>query len=127
MISVKNLTNEKVSEVFLKTVAKTVLTGENNIKKDLSIVLVGEEKMKEVNNQYRKINSPTDVLSFEEVDEILICPEVAKKQGTDFKKEVAFILIHGILHLLGYDHENSREETEKMQEKEKYYLSKIYG
>jgi rRNA maturation RNase YbeY len=49
----------------------------------------------------------------------------AKRSGQSFEKELARVLIHGILHLLGYNHEKNEKEAEKMEEKEKYYLSLI--
>lgn len=62
--------------------------------------------------------------------EIIIClSEVkknAKKFNSSFEKELNRVLIHGILHLLRYDHEKSDEEARKMEEKEKYYFSKIF-
>jgi rRNA maturation RNase YbeY len=61
--------------------------------------------------------------------EIVICLREVKKNakrfGQSFEKELARVLIHGILHLVGYDHEKNEKEAEKMEEKEKYYLSLI--
>ena len=143
MISVNNLTKNKVSAVFLKKVAKIVLKGENirtsslrsKIKKDkdLSIVLIGPTKIKELNQKYRKKNQTTNVLSFEGgkdfLGEIVICPNIIKKNAanlkSNFKKELTFVLIHGLLHLLGYDHERSKKEAEIMDKKTRKHLFKI--
>ena len=78
--------------------------------------------MKELNWKYRKKNEPTDVLSFGNgLNEIFICPAVVEKQeGESFKKKLAEVLIHGILHILGEKH------GEKMFKKQKKYLD-IYG
>jgi len=61
--------------------------------------------------------------------EIVICLREVKKNArrfnSTFKKELVRVLIHGILHLLGYDHEKLEKEAEKMEEKENYYLSQI--
>ena len=61
--------------------------------------------------------------------EIVICPEVAKENAKEFKisqkKEIIKIFIHGILHLLGYDHEKSAKEAEVMETKQDFYLSKF--
>ena len=76
------------------------------------------------------------MLSFEKVSdfkdetaEIIICPAVVREQAIEskisMKKELAKMLIHGILHTLGYDHEISKAEEKRMQEKEKLYFSKI--
>jgi probable rRNA maturation factor len=61
--------------------------------------------------------------------EIVICPEVvkenAKKSGMSEKYEMMKVFIHGILHLLGYEHEKSRREADRMEKKQNIYLSKI--
>ena len=61
--------------------------------------------------------------------EIVICPQEVKKKAkryaTNFKKELARVSIHGILSLLGYEHEKAAAEAKKMEEKEQYYLSQI--
>ena len=66
---------------------------------------------------------------FRGIGEIVIClREVrknAKKFKSSFEKELARVLIHGILHLIGYDHEKNKEEAEKMEEKEKTYLNQL--
>lgn len=118
----------------MKNVCRRVLKGEKKNIIDLSVVFLGKEKIKKLNREYRKKNRPTDVLSFlydEREGEIVICPEEvrrnAKKYGTAFNKELAHVLIHGLLHLLGYDHEKTRKEAQIMEKKEKYYLEKIYA
>ncbi|MDP3991125.1 MAG: rRNA maturation RNase YbeY [Candidatus Nealsonbacteria bacterium] len=122
IIEVKNLTTNKISEEFLIGIAKKALARENKKMGELSIVLVGSGRMKALNSKYRNKNRPTDVLSFQygEDGEIVIClPEVkknAKKIKSTFQKELAWVLIHGILHILGYNHKD-------MQGKENKYLS----
>jgi len=107
MIEVRNLTRQKIDEKFFIGLAKKVLKGENRVM-DLSIVFVGKKRIRDINKKYRKKDKPTDVLSFGEgLNEIFICPAVVKN-----KKGLARVLIHGILHVLGYDH------SEKMREKE---------
>ena len=114
---------------------------------DVSIAFVGQGRMREINKRYRGKNRVTDVLSFPEskvllqkfkvgptqkiqgLGEIIIClrevKKNAKKFNSSFEKELNRVLIHGILHLLGYDHEESEEKAKQMEEKEKYYLSKV--
>ena len=130
MIEVNNLTANPINEEFLKAVAKKVLERENEAENNLSIALVGQGRIRELNKKYRKKNKVTDVLTFGEgLNEIVICLREVKKNAkgfkSTFKKELARVLIHGILHLLGYNHEKDTKEAEKMEEKQNYYLSRI--
>jgi probable rRNA maturation factor len=118
MIEVNNVVAAAIDEDFLKRVARVVLKGENKPDMPLSIALVGQERIKELNKQYRGENKATDVLSFS-YGEIVICPVKVRKN------ELARVLIHGILHLLGFDHEKTAKEKVKMEAKEDYYLSEI--
>ena len=133
MIEVNNLTVYSIDKRFLRELALKILKKESSSryfkKNDLSIALVAPFEIKELNKRYRKKNRPTDVLSFQDKEswgEIIICPvEVkknAKKFNSNFKKELSRVLIHGVLHLLGYDHKKVKEE-EKMNKKEEYYLN----
>ena len=101
---------------------------------EVSVTFTDNEGIRELNNKFRQIDKPTDVLSFplfdfegecEEppIDEIIsnlgdivISLEKAKAQadefGHSFKREVAFLTVHSMLHLLGYDHERSEEDRE---------------
>jgi len=107
MIEVNNLTRKKVDEDFLKGLAKKVLKRENKTI-DISIVLVGRKKIRDLNKKYRKKDEATDVLSFGGgLNEIVICPEMIKSSLNE-------VLIHGILHLLGYEHSKEMEEKEKL-------------
>lgn len=131
MIEVNNLTSSAIDESLIKRVVRKVLKGERKKMSELSIAFVGEARIKGLNKKYRKKNRATDVLSFpgEKEGEIVICPSVVKKNAksfdSSFKSELVRILIHGILHLLGYEHEKSRKEAEKMEKKQGYYLSQI--
>lgn len=91
-----------------------------NKTQSVSLAFVPPATIKRLNKAYRKKDKVTDVLSFEEgqgtsdkrqvtfIGEIIICPERAKKQaaefGNTFEKEIVKLLLHGYLHLLGYDH-----------------------
>ncbi len=145
MVEINNLTSVEIDQNFIKEIAQTILQKE---KKDgiLSIAFIGPGRMRKLNKKYRGKNRVTDVLAFEEkglepmpwsqelrkiqgLGEVVIClrevKKNAKKFNEDFKKELARVLIHGILHLLGYDHEKSEKEAKKMKEKEEEYLKKI--
>lgn len=130
MIEVNNLTKVKIKASFLITLAKKVLKGENRVKEDLSIALVSAERIKDLNKNYRGINKPTDVLSFRgDIWEVIICPSEVKKNidkfsaNSTFQIELDRVLVHGILHILGYDHEGSKKEALLMNNKENKYLS----
>ncbi|MCX6720160.1 MAG: rRNA maturation RNase YbeY [Candidatus Staskawiczbacteria bacterium] len=119
---------------IFSTVAKKVLSGENRRTENISLAFVEKGEIKKLNKKFRNKNKPTDVLSFNlgergYLGEIVICPEIvagnAKKYGKTIKSEMIKVFVHGILHLLGYDHEKSKAEEVKMQEREEVYLSKI--
>ena len=136
-----------VDEEFLKKVAEKVLEGESaswrNKKTELSIAVVGQGRIRELNKKYRKKNRATDVLAFLYDDsglasldarrsgEIVICLREVKKNAKRFslifEKELARVLIHGILHLLRYDHEVSLERAKEMEVRQEYYLSKLFS
>jgi len=128
MIEINNLTTNPVDEEFLKGLVKKVLEGENKEGAGLSIALVGQGRIRELNKKYRGKNRATDVLAFpgDGLGEIVICLREVKKNAKRYRsnseKELARVLIHGILHLLGYDHEKSEQAAEKMREKEGYYF-----
>jgi probable rRNA maturation factor len=140
MIGVNNFTRFAVGDKFLRKTAEKVLAGEKKECIQLSVSLVGPSEIKKLNKKYRNIDRPTDVLSFaykdslgrspmSESGEIVICPAIvkenAKKYGEDFKKEFRKVFIHGILHILGYDHEKDEKTAAKMLKKQEYYLSNL--
>ncbi len=102
---------------------------------EVSIAFVSDATSRRLNRQYRQIDRPTDVLSFSELDvrgkkifsstylgEIVIAIPHTKRQAAryrhPFKEEVATLLIHGWLHLIGHDHQK-KNETQAMQRLEK--------
>jgi probable rRNA maturation factor len=137
MIEITNLTSDKIDEERLKKVAAAVFKGETG-KADfpLSVALVGEDKMRELNKKYLKKDYSTDVLSFQgqedfkgvygSAGEVVICPSQVRKNAvetdSDFETELLRVLVHGILHILGYQHEESEEEAAKMEKREQGYL-----
>lgn len=92
-------------------------------KTEITLVFLSEAQMKKINNSFRKKNKATDILSFTSGDpqslgELLLCLSVLKKQAKlqkhSFERELQYMLIHGVLHLLGYDHEESKSEEKLM-------------
>ena len=103
---------------------------------EISVTFTDNEGIREINREHREIDAPTDVLSFpilgddEDGDtnpgtgavilgDIVLSLERAREQaaefGHSFTREVAFLTVHSVLHLLGYDHVNSEEEDKEMR------------
>jgi len=124
---INNLTKGKVERGFLEKVAKKTLKFVEVKIPEISVVLVGDAKIKALNKKYRKSNKVTDVLAFD-YGEIFICLPQAKRQakklGNILKKELSILLIHGLLHLAGYDH-RTKKDQEKMLKKQKEICQKI--
>lgn len=96
---------------------------------ELTVVITDDERVRELNHRYRGVNLPTDVLAFEGTaegfveapgsipylgDVVISYPRVraqAEEQGHSPDRELALLVIHGVLHLLGYDHTTSEEEA----------------
>jgi probable rRNA maturation factor len=111
-------------------------------KGELSILIEDDDGIAELNNKYLQRIGPTNVISFPMRDssfsendydllgDVVISAETAEREGNDlgngFDMRFAELLIHGILHLFGYDHEKSRQEADKMESKASE-LSKIIG
>ncbi|MCD6115267.1 rRNA maturation RNase YbeY [bacterium] len=136
ILEITNLTQNIIDEKFFQEIAAYVLSKE---KKQglISLVLVGPGRIKKLNRQYRKKNKVTDVLSFPAkaevfvpkddknfLGEIVVCLRVVKKtsrrENIPFEEELARVFIHGILHILGYDHLKPEEEKVMIAKQEKY-------
>ncbi|MDO8473995.1 MAG: rRNA maturation RNase YbeY [bacterium] len=132
MIEIKNLSGGLQYVNTLKKIGKTILGKERKGHLDLSVVFLKEPKMQELNRVYRGKDKPTNVLSFAQEElglgELVLCPAVirkdARKYGITFKAELTRIFIHGLLHLVGYDHEKDAD-FKKMSQKEEKYLSLV--
>ena len=101
--------------------------------KDIELILTTDEEIKEINKQFRNKSKPTDVLSFPLVDmpgmplgSIIISIDTAKKGAKEFghsiDDEIKLLFLHGLLHLLGYDHETDNGE---MRAKEEEIIKKV--
>lgn len=118
------------------------LYGLNNAQ--VSITLTDNPHIHEINRTYRKVDRPTDVISFalnegEEPEieggapinvlgDIIISVERAKEQAADYghsvRREIAFLTVHGMLHLLGYDH-IKEEDRKEMRKEEDFVMEKL--
>ena len=108
---------------------------------DLAVVLVDDREITRLNRQYFRRNRPTNVISFPMMDEtpaplhsrilgdVVISADTARRGAEELGKkaeeEILFLLIHGILHLTGYDHEGSVAERRKMEAKEKEFFKAL--
>ena len=112
---------------YLDSLIERVLTREKATDSVFSIIFVDNEKIHELNKQFRGVDRPTDVISFalEDAEEEFLSTirvlgdiyisipkmqEQAKEYGHSEKRELAFLVVHGLLHLLGYDHQTEEEE-----------------
>ena len=119
-LHILNYVNTSNYKEFMNLVAKTA-SDELNVKENklLNVVICDNEMIKSYNKTYRNIDKETDVLSFPsdedgELGDILISIDKAKAQAIEYghtlKRELSFLLCHGILHCLGYDHMTKEEE-----------------
>ena len=140
---------DKEKEDILKEVAKECFKQEKMKQEQfyISVTLTNNEKIKAINKEYRQIEKETDVLSFpmfekEEIKQILeekqnhqeilgdiviSIPKVeeqALEYGHAWKRELAYMFVHGFYHLMGYDH-MEEEEKKEMRKKEENVLSKL--
>jgi len=138
--------DEKLEVFVQKTVNAVLAYEENEENYEVSISFVNDEEIQDLNKEYRGIDNATDVLSFpmmefEDEDEnietgeafeyieeelplgdIVISMDRAKAQaeeyGHSFERELAFLLVHGMLHLLGYDHDEEKDEKVMLKAQE---------
>lgn len=138
MISI-DFTNETdlLMDDILKDYLKIAKITQKKVNKrgnfEVSVTIVDQKTIQEINKTYRNIDHPTDVISFAFLDhedlkqikgipillgDIYICKEIAIKQKDEYchslRRELAFLFTHGLLHLFGYDHVNSKEEENIM-------------
>ena len=126
---------------YLEKIINRTLEMENVKDSTFSIVFIDDEYMHELNLKYRGIDRTTDVLSFAFEDNNKICYNIrqlgeifvsipkmrlqAKEYGHSEKRELAFLIVHGILHLLGYDHTLGLKEEKEMFEKQELVLNEF--
>lgn len=143
---IRYLSRKAVSEAFVKNVVESSLRSMHKANAEISLVFIGKKRMRDFNRIHRGKDKVTDVLSFgnddgkkkdpfvnpggsvENLGEIFICTERAKEQakqkGHSLKRELSILLIHGILHLMGFDHEYDKD-ARIMQKTEKRLLSEL--
>ena len=116
----------------------SILSSESIEDSNINLSFISSEEMQELNKQFRGIDKDTNVLSFENQDisrehtkvlgDIAICYPYVVNEATvsekDLDSHISHMFIHGILHILGYDHENE-SEADNMESKEIEFLSKF--
>lgn len=123
--------DDNLYSLFQKIIEKTAQI-EGYGQGEISLALVDNDQIQELNKKYRQKDSPTDVLSFpmdeEILGDIIISVEQAQLQageyGHSLKRELGYLTVHGVLHLLGYDHKTDGER-EEMRKKEERVLSEL--
>lgn len=119
--------NTAAAENIILKAAQAALT-HNGVFASVNITVTDEKRIHELNLQFRNVDRPTDVLSFPAWDgsqfdvtdgflgDIAICMQVAMKQanqyGHSLERELAFLTVHGMLHIMGYDHITPTQEKE---------------
>lgn len=120
-----------------------ILMLQNKKQGELSIVFVNNRLIRMYNRDYRKMDRATDVLSFPMLEgiggdlhpdflgDVMISLEKTQTDALlyerDSSEHLLILLIHGILHLLGYDHERSQAEEKRMTRRERYILKRLQG
>lgn len=138
-LNVCNKTNFSLSRNGFVSVIKSLLKkrGIKAPKLQIDLNIISARKIAEINKKYRKIDGPTDVLSFSYINDrdfvnsrdgivhlgdIFIAPSVVRKNAASYKtvlkQELSRVLIHGLLHLFGYEHENNRQKRQEMENME---------
>ena len=137
MIEIQNLTASYVDMPFARRVLEGTFKNSGiHDMQSVGIVFMGERKMRRLNSAYHNENRVTDVLSFPSspkfiapkfygslyLGEIVVCAPYIKKEALyghiRYRRMLAHALIHGTLHLLGYEHEKSEKDLKKMHAKE---------
>jgi probable rRNA maturation factor len=110
----------------LVELARATLRGEGREDGELSVSFVGEAEMEDLHVRYLDEPGPTDVLSFPQdedglVGDVVICPAVAaRNHPEDPEAELRLLVVHGVLHLLGHDHEDPGEKAAMWAKQERY-------
>jgi probable rRNA maturation factor len=127
----------RLRQAEIERVARRILAGAGQGQADLSLLFVGDRRMRRLNRTFRRRDSSTDVLAFPMRDNtgkpvsrllgdvVISLPQAfrqARANGVSPDREVAALLIHGVLHLAGYDHERSLREAERMRRKEQVIM-----
>ncbi len=137
----KEVYDRDITKKYIKEITKKILKELNLNNVEISIILTDDETIRKLNKEWRGKDKPTDVLSFPMdmekppgyryhlLGDVIISIPYAKRQAKEIgyspREEVLRLLIHGILHLLGYDHETSEEDAKRMFSLQDKIFSKL--
>jgi probable rRNA maturation factor len=134
-VLISNRQDEAVDEEALRALARETLRGEGIERAELSVSFVSQDEIAGLHERFMDESGPTDVLSFplDDVGEaeerasvrllgdVVVAPaEAARNNPSDPEAELRLLLVHGILHLLGYDHEDDGARTRMWEQQERY-------
>ena len=150
LVYFENLQDKQVIRYSLKMLVRRAIEATlayENVRDDceVSVTFCDNEKIREMNKRFRNIDRETDVLSFPLFDDdgmdahveelncmlgdIVLSLEKARAQaeefGHSFAREVAFLTVHSVLHLLGYDHETGEEDEKEMRRRQSEIVDKL--
>jgi len=125
VVLVSNRQSIEVDEDGLSALAGRTLRSEGRRRGELSISFVTSEEIETLHRRYMDEPGPTDVLAFPLDDDdllgdVVVCPEVAAANNPDVHGELRLLVVHGVLHLLGYDHEEDAERRAMWAKQEAY-------
>ncbi|MBU2591173.1 MAG: rRNA maturation RNase YbeY [Nitrospinota bacterium] len=120
---------------LIENICKSILLAMNREEGEVGLLFIDNKGIRVLNKEFRNIDKVTDVLSFSQIEgdfpnltpnllgDVVISTEKAKEQaaerGEKTVDEITFLIIHGMLHLVGFDHLDSQEGKEAMRKKEK--------
>lgn len=130
---------EQIQGYFERGISEAIRVAEGSEEAEVSLTLVDDQRIHELNREYRGVDRPTDVLSFALQDEAEGEPEIldfedeilgdiiisverarlqAEEYGHSFERELVYLAVHGTLHLLGYNHEVEEDKMEMRRQEE---------
>ena len=133
-----------IDQAHVDRLARAILSNVGETAAELGILFVGDQRIRGLNRRYRGKDRTTDVLAFamreaavlhaarrtpDMLGDVVISVPTARRQakeaGRSLDEELAWLLVHGILHLCGYDHERSEKEARRMHRRERMILRSI--
>ena len=132
-VDIKNIQDKiKVDRRFIRRIVRETLKREGR-SGEVSLVITDDAHIRELNRKYRSVDKPTDVLAFpmgddEVLGDIVISVDRVEEQALayrqSFEQEMARLLVHGVLHLLGYA-DGNRQQKKKMHERQEQILKEV--